>query len=137
MSDIKASLFSNVLEVEELIYPELEATDKTMDTMLFFFFNEDLHLEGRQTYHFTLDIRLSSCNLIILGKPLSCWEWAFKLLHIQNFKSMKWNALEIVIPKKTVSGSLHLMKRLDSFYEIGPQKGQNWIMELNGNHEQL
>lgn len=91
MSDIKASLFSNELKVEELICPEMEATDETMDTMLvfFFFLNEDLHLEGRQTYHFTLDIRLSSCNLIILGKPLSHWEWAFKLLHIQNLKSMK------------------------------------------------
>ena len=50
MSDIKASLFSNVLEVEELTCPELEATCKTMDTMpglFFFYFNEDLHLEGR------------------------------------------------------------------------------------------
>ena len=39
LSDIKASLFSNVLEVEELTCPELEATCKTMDTMpgLFFF----------------------------------------------------------------------------------------------------
>ena len=93
MSDIKASLFSNELEAEEIICPELEATDETMDTMLgfwfFFYFNEDLHLEGRQTYHFTLDIRLLSCNLIILGKPLSRGEWAFKLLHIQNLKSMK------------------------------------------------
>lgn len=51
------------------------------------FCSEDLHLEGRQTCHFAPGIRLSFCNLIILGKPLSHWERAFKLFHIQeNFK---------------------------------------------------